>query len=464
MTSVPSRRLALFAASGAALFLIACGGVNEPTPADIPRLEAAVSAEPGDLDLQTQLGIAYYKDARYDVALSTLARAVDSGAETGAAYLYLGLTHEALENWSGAREAYSSYMNVGRWDPLKDDLEKRLLIIVRNELQEQARTALAQESELSTQPPAPRSIAVFPFRLISDNEDLIPLQVAMADMVITDLSISNALTVLERTQIQTLLDEMALTEAGYTDAGSGARVGRMLRAEHVVQGAMTTLAQEALRFDTNILNTSSGNNAGDATAEDQLEAIFDVEKEIVFDILADLGVQITPAEREAIDQNRSASLLAFLAYGQALMARDQGDYEAAEQFFEQARELDPGFGMAEDALAETIDLIDASDVTPQDIEVAGGGELGDVGGGGLTGVGDATVAGGNSMDLLDRTSNDVNPTRTVNVLDQGETSERGETRQGTERDPTQEATQQETPTLTTGTIRVTIRRPSGGEQ
>ena len=68
------------------------------------------------------------------------------------------------------------------------------------------------------------------------------------------------------------------------------------------------------------------------------------------------------------------------------------------------------------------------------------------------------------MDLLDRTSNDVNPTRTVNVLDQGETSERGETRQGTERDPTQEATQQERPTLTTGTIRVTIRRPGGGEQ
>jgi tetratricopeptide (TPR) repeat protein len=461
MNYSPSRSLFFLAAvSGSVLLLAACGGTQVPTPADIPVLERAVEAQPNDLDLQTQLGIAYYKANRYGLAFRTLSGAIDSGAETGAAYLYLGLTHEAGENWSGAREAYSNYLKVGKWDPLKAELEKRLLIIVRSELRQRARTAIAQEAQLSQQPPTPRSIAVFPFRLVSDNDDLLPLQVAMADMVITDLSISNALTVLERTQIQTLLDEMALTEAGYTDSNSGARAGRMLRAEHVVQGAMMTLGDAALRLDTNILNTGSGDNAGDASAQDELEAIFDIEKEIVFDIIGDLGVQLTPAEREAINQNRAASLLAFLAYGRALMAQDRGDFEAAGQFFEEVRRLDSDFRAIDDRLGEAIDLADAVTRTPQDIEVAGAGELG----GGLTGVGDATVAGSNITDLLDRTANDVNPTRTVSILDQGTTNDRGETQQATERDPTQEANQQETVTRTTGTIRVTIRRPGGGEQ
>ncbi|MEE8147597.1 MAG: tetratricopeptide repeat protein, partial [Longimicrobiales bacterium] len=281
-------------------------------PSQIPSLQEQLSQNPGDLTAQTRLGIAFYKDGRFEQARTTLANAVEAGAESGAAYLYLGLSNESLEDWAGAREAYTTYLDVGNWGPLKDDLEDRLLLIVRNELQAAAQAALAQEAELVAEPPEPRTVAVFPFRLISDNEGLLPLQVALADMMITDLAISNALTVLERTQIQSLLDEMALSEAGYADPATGARAGRLLRSEHVVQGVLTTLGQENIRFDTEVMNTVQGRSAGSLSDQDQLEAIFDMEKGLVFQILDVLGAVLTPAEREAINENRAESILAFL--------------------------------------------------------------------------------------------------------------------------------------------------------
>jgi len=442
---------------GLALSIAACtAGIRDPQPADIPVLEQEVSQDPENLRARTQLGIAYFKADRLSEAHEQLALAVEAGSEEAATYLYLGLTNEEMEDWTSAREAYTRYLDLGQWDPLREELERRLVLIVRKELRTQAQRAIQQESQLAATPPEPRTVAVFPFQLVSDDEGLLPLQVAMADMMITDLSISNALTVLERTQIQTLLDEMAMTEAGYTDPGTGARAGRLLRAEHVVQGALTTLGDDQLRFDADVVNTESTSSAGDLSDQDQLEALFDMEKRVVFQVLDVLGAQLTPAEREAINENRSESILAFIAYGQGLMALDEGNYAGAQDFFQQAVNLDSGFDLASERVAEAGVLTEQDARTTDDVATRGSAELG----GGVTGVGDATGAG-QAGDVLTRTAQDVNPSRTTAVVDQG-TVETGEQRQAQERDPTQEAARTETTTTTTATITIRISRPGGG--
>ena len=277
MSTTYRRSVCVLFVLGVTAVLAGCAsGLPEVSAADVPRLRQASTADPGNLDVRTQLGVALYKAERFDEARTTLGTVVDDGAGTGAAFLYLGLANEAMEDWGGARAAYSSYLDVGSWDPLKDQLRERLLLMVRRELQAESQNALAQEDQLSAAAPRPRTVAVFPFRLISDNQDLLPLQVAMADMMITDLSLSNALTVLERTQIQSLLDEMALSETGYTASATGARAGRLLRSEHVVQGALTTLGTDALRFDADVLNTEQARSAGSIQSEDQLEALFNM--------------------------------------------------------------------------------------------------------------------------------------------------------------------------------------------
>ena len=408
-------------------------------PADIPSLRAQLQTRPDDPALQ---------------AIVALTLVIEAGEASGAASLYLGLANEELENWGAAREAYSRYIDAGRFDSPKDRLRGRLALLVRRELQEQARRALVQESQLSGQPPAVRSVAVFPFRLVSDSEELEPLQVALADMMITDLSLSNVLTVLERTQIQSLLNEMSLNEAGYTDEATGARAGRLLRAEHVVQGALTTLGDQAIRFDADVLNTQSGSAVGNMSSENQLEALFDLEKAVVFEVLAILGIELTPAEREAINQNRAENLLAFLAYGRGLQVMDRGDYANAAQFFNQSVQLDPGFEAARIQGAQADQIGDTAAATTSAVA-----QTASLGSGTVSAPPDAPPASTSAAATLSNVDQGVNPTPTAGTIDVGSTqSSSGQQNQN--RDLVQESQESDSVTKSsTAKVVIQVRRP-----
>jgi len=87
-----------------------------------------------------------------------------------------------------------------------------------------------------------------------------------------------------------------------------------------------------------------------------------MEKQIVIRTIRELlGVELTPAEEQAIMDNRTDNVLAFLAYGRGLRHLDSGDYESARTEFELASSLEPGaYRAAEVALAETMALSDAA--------------------------------------------------------------------------------------------------------
>jgi tetratricopeptide (TPR) repeat protein len=426
-----------------------------PEAADLPALRAALAQQPDDIDLQTRVGIAQFKAGLHQEAIATLGPVVQTGEATGVAYLHLGLANEEVENFAAAREAYTSYIASDDPDPVKDQVRGRLQLVVRRELQEQARQSIAQEAQLSQQPPAVRSVAVFPFRLTAANEELEPLQVALADMMITDLGMSGGLTVLERTQIQSLLTEMALNEAGYTEETQGARAGRLLRAEHVVQGALTPLGEQ-IRFDANVVNTERGSSAGNMGQQQQLEALFDLEKVIVFEVLRILGVELTPAEREAINENRAENLLAFLAYGRGLQAMDRGDFAAAAQFFNQAIQLDPGFEAARLQSQAADEIADASTSTTNDLADAASNAA-------LGAAPDVTaVPASDIAQTLSNVDQGVNPTPTVGTIDLGATgaASTGSAQQNQTRDPVQESSgSDDVTTGSTAKVMIQIRRP-----
>lgn len=465
----------LIAAAG--LVLSGCAhSIPEADPADIPRIQNDLARNPDNTDLQVELGMAQYKAGAFDRAVLALESAIDAGNESAVAFLYLGMANEGLENWSDAQGAYSRYLDLGRSDPLKQEIRNRLQVIAQNVLRERARNALAQEAELGTAQPTPRSVAIFPFAFVSEREEYEPLVYALADMMITDFKVSNALTVLERTQIQSLLDEMALTEAGYSDPATGARAGRMLRAEHVLQGVLTTLGQDDVRVDADVLNIPASASAGTVDAEDNLQNLFDMEKDLVFRTIRDvLSVQLTPAEEQAILENRAANIMAFLAYGRGLRARDRGEYAAAAVEFRQATDLDPTFEAAIQAANEIESLQFASEVPiEQIIELASAGEFGTsvVGPPPATGAeplvrpGDPITTVSGTPSTLSGASDAVNPTPTSGTLDVGSTRPDGQSEQtGEQRDPVQESQSQERVTSTaTAQIRIVIRRPGGEDQ
>jgi Tfp pilus assembly protein PilF len=346
------------------LGLSACAAsLPDVGPADIPRLQQEVAAAPEDTDLQVQLGMAQFEAGDNEAARTTLQAAVDAGNESGPAFLYLGMASEELEDWTTARDAYDRYLTVGASSEARDEVRNRLTLIGRNLLRAQAQQALTQEAQIAgAADVTPRSVAVLPLAFNSTRADLEPLVYALSDMMTTDFAVSNALVVLERAQIQALLDEMSLTSSGYAEAATGARAGRLLRAEHVFQGVLTTLGESDLQTDADVLNVPNTSSAGQLTESAVLEQLFDMEKQIVIRTIREvLGVDLTPAEEQAILENRMDNVLAFLAFGRGLRELDQGNYAAALAEFEESVRLEPGsFAGRDAAMVETTGLIDAS--------------------------------------------------------------------------------------------------------
>jgi len=77
-----------------------------------------------------------------------------------------------------------------------------------------------------------------------------------------------------------------------------------------------------------------------------LQNIFRLEKALVFNVIAGLGIELTPEEREKIQFIPTQNLQAFLAYSRGLEKEDAGDFKTAAGFYQQAIKRDPNFGAA----------------------------------------------------------------------------------------------------------------------
>ena len=453
----------------AAILAAACAyGIPEVDPVDIPRLQEAVAAEPGNTELQVQLGMAYFKNRQFEQAREMLQAAVDSGQETGPGMLYLGMTQEEFGNWTQAEAAYSRFLVVGRSEQLKSAVRDRLQLIGQNVLRQRAQEALANEENIGE--PTPRSIAVMPFAYFSENEDLMPLIYALSDMMTTDFAVSNALTVLERANIQSLLDEIGLAEDGYADPATGARAGRLLQAEHVVQGVLTPLGTENLRIDTDVLNVPNQSTVASPSQEDELQNLFDMEKQLVFQTIQELGIQLTPAEEQQILDNRAGNVLAFLAYGRGLRERDNGNYAAASAAFQQAQQADPTFQAAATAGQQTNQMAAAAETSTTDLANTASttGETGTSGGAvappppSVTGATSGGSGAAPPPPTVQNVENGVNPSPTTGVL-AGTTGTTGSTGGDTRDDPTGEAAGTDVAgAAPTAVITIIVPRPGGG--
>lgn len=462
------RLLALMVA-GAGWILSACAtGLPDVGPADIPRLSSEAAERPDDLELRVRLGIAQYRAGAHDAALASLRVAVEGGHASGPALLHLGLVHEAREEWSEALDAYGRYLDQDPSGTVRGDVEARLRLMGRNLLAERTREALAQEGRVAdAEAVTPRSVAILPFAFNSTRAELEPLIYALADMMSTDFALSNALVVLERAQVQALLDEMALTEAGYAEPTTGARTGRLLRAEHVVQGVLTTLGGDRLQTDAEVMSMVSSSGVGGLSESAALDDLFAMEKALVIGTIRDvLGLELTPAEEQAILENRMDNVLAFLAYGEGLREMDRGDFGAARERFEAARALEgPGNPMLESALEASAELSTASE-TDAGTLTARAGDPGALGGG-VMGPPARTTTGADgaaSRGRLSGLTDGIAPTPASGLLDI-RSGDQGSTRTNdsgdTEREPFAEATGDVGLTGSGATIRLVIPRPGG---
>lgn len=328
------------------LLALAAPAVEAQRADAISRLEAARTANPRNVAALRALGVAYFKAERFADARTVLDQARTLDPRDGVSALYAGLSAEKLGDFTAARAAYNAYLQNGRSRRVRTDIQARLVSLAREEVVAAARVAVANEATLSQTPGDRRTIAVPPFRFSGpDAELLAPLERGFAELMITDLSRSAQLTVVERDRMQAIADEIRLGESERADASTAVRAGKLMQAGRLVNGSMVQLGTQ-LTVQSNVIDVATSELTDPVQATNDLDNFFALQKQLVLRVFDQLGVTLTPAERQLVDRQSTTNFNAFLAYSRGLVASDDGRFEDATRFFNEARTLDPGFGAA----------------------------------------------------------------------------------------------------------------------
>jgi TolB-like protein len=408
-------------AAGAVAAAVGCATSGQVSAGGVARLEKSRAARPNDAAVARSLGIAYYKQNKFTEARTHLEQAVKMDPRDGSGALYLGLTAEQMKDISGAKAAYQTYVRFGRTSKVRKQLEARLAALTRQELQIVAKAAVAQERQLTTQQGAAKTVAVMPLTFTGPDTSLKPLERGMAELLTIDLARSHELTVVERSRIQSLLDEIKLQQSGQTDTATNVRAGKIIQAGRIVQGGIVQDANR-LRVDAAIVNTQTSALAGGAGTENTLEQLFAIEKAIVKQLFDSLGVTLTAQELKDLELTPTRSLQAFLAYSRGLVFEDQGRFGDAARSYNEALRVDPSFFQAQQKSTQTTSAAIGVQLSVAAIESN------------LAGTTEESIAnrsqngeappasGGTSENSASRTANNLNPSSSQDAADRAGSS------------------------------------------
>jgi TolB-like protein len=208
----------------------------------------------------------------------------------------------------------------------------------------------AQQRGQDTRP----GIAVFPFAnggsYGQSKEDFDALERGIAGMMISELAQNPAARVVEREQVQKLLDEQNLGAQGRVDPQTAAKVGKLVGARYVILGNFIDFYGD-FRVDIRLVNTETSEIVKTESDRQQREHLFDIIRNVAAKLMKDANL---PAlQRQASNEqrmNRQVPTEALTYYSRALLYQDRGQKDKAIEMFNRAIAIFPDYAEAQDGL------------------------------------------------------------------------------------------------------------------
>jgi TolB-like protein len=222
--------------------------------------------------------------------------------------------------------------------------------VVTQDIRDQARKLIRDEKALSAVT-AKNTLAVLYFRNRSGLEELDPVRKGLALMLITDLSTVKDLQVVERVRLQALAEELGLGSSGIVEPDTAPRVGKLLGARWLVGGDING-AQQKLTVQSDVLEVPVDHVLGRPLSEGNVEELFRMEKDLLFEILKLVKIEVTSEEKARLMKPCSSKWSALLYLFRGVDASDRGEYRDAAELYEKALREDPRICLAGDALTE----------------------------------------------------------------------------------------------------------------
>lgn len=209
-------------------------------------------------------------------------------------------------------------------------------------------------------PPIPeKSMAVLPFKPLSESNRDEVLELGMADTLIAKLSNSREIIVTSLTAVRKY-DDLKQDPVS---------IGRLLRVNSVLEGNLQRLG-DRIRVTARLIRVLDGSSLWAGTFDEKFADVFAVQDAISEKVAAALSLRLSQEEHMRLTKRYTENVAAYQLY---LMGRYHWnklippEIKKSIGFFQQAIDLDPSYALAYFGLAEAYrSLAITSDVRPRD--------------------------------------------------------------------------------------------------
>jgi len=213
-----------------------------------------------------------------------------------------------------------------------------------------AASGLGAQARGDTRP----GIAVMPF----DNggsygqgkEDFDALQRGIAGMLISELALNPSARVVEREQIQKLIEEQNLgASGGRVDPQTAAKLGKLVGARYVVLGTFIDFYGD-FRVDVRLVNVETSEIVKVESDRAQRDHLYNIIKTVATQLMKDANLPglAKPASDQRTSRQVPTEALTF--YSRALLYQDRGQRDKAVEMYQRAIAVFPEYSEAAEGL------------------------------------------------------------------------------------------------------------------
>ncbi|MFC2084593.1 hypothetical protein ACFLS9_06005 [Bacteroidota bacterium] len=351
-------------------------GIEVLSDDELIELENRINADTGNVSLLKDFALKLLKAHKHDKAEIYFERAILKMPDDPAVLFSKGLNHEFLEDTLNALQEYAKYPSVPVTSSYRDIMQGRFILLNRKVVQREIKDLVKDENKLDLRTLDTTALAIFPIDYLGSDDKYSPLGRGLSEMISIDLGKVKRLKILERIRLNSVTDELAFSQSDLVDPTSAPRVGKLLSAGLIYSGSFNVTDRKDLDMQLSHWNIVENQRGESIIQRGDISDLFVIEKEVVFRILNQLEISLTPLEREEIEFIPTKNLDAFLAYSKGLELEDEGNYDGALNFFRNALELDPKLGEVSNKIRSSSGVNTSSVNNEQMLEVVDNIEMG----------------------------------------------------------------------------------------
>ncbi len=190
-----------------------------------------------------------------------------------------------------------------------------------------------------------KSIAVLPFKNMSDVEEFTHLGEAITDEIIVQLYKINAFEVRSRTSIMQYKD---------TEKASPV-IGRELNVNYLLEGS-TQRYDDQIRIRVQLIHAPSDDHIWGEVYEGEWKDIFDIQVKVAKQVAREMKAVLSPEEIKRIEDEPTGNIEAYNLYlhGRNFMTLGGRDnFDSSIKYYKRALEIDPDYAGAYSGMADT---------------------------------------------------------------------------------------------------------------